>query len=98
MFLYEQDADLRLTTPISSPFVCHKENCNAITDTLKKSDRVDKRAHLIVVVEVPKFTEQLSYKFTGNLIFQQEDRDLTLVFPAAEISAYDATVNALVST
>lgn len=93
VFLYEENTASRLT-----PLTCLEENCNIITNSLKQSDGVDKRALLVVTIQVPKFTEKLFYKVTGDLIFQQGDRNITLVFPEVEISAYDATGHDLVST
>ncbi|XP_018579694.1 uncharacterized protein LOC108917533 [Anoplophora glabripennis] len=95
VFLYEESSVPYLKTLTSPTFLCHKENCNGITNSLKKSDKVDKIAHIIVTLQLPKFIEALSYSITGNLIFQREEKSLTLVFPAVEISAYDATIHDL---
>ncbi|KAJ8984209.1 hypothetical protein NQ317_011118 [Molorchus minor] len=72
----------------STSFYCDKEECNDITNTLKKSNK----AYLIITFDRPQFIDKLSYQIGGNIIFQQRDSgEVCLVFPAIQISSLDAT-------
>ncbi|KAJ8925859.1 hypothetical protein NQ315_009711 [Exocentrus adspersus] len=95
--LYEQRDVTRLKSLTGPSFICPKEACEGITNSLKKSDTVEKLAHLIVTVNRPQFTDQLSYKISGNIIFRNDDtgRGVILKFPQIELSSLDSTNQSL---
>ncbi|KAJ8931266.1 hypothetical protein NQ314_015832 [Rhamnusium bicolor] len=71
--------------------LCKEEICCGITNSLRKSNKIDKLAHIVIILEQPKFIDKLSHIITGNITFQQDDKEIVLMFPTIDISSLDVT-------